>query len=190
MSSALLTYTEARARDDEEHEARIGRTFAHWRVEASAVRENGLRAYGCECTSCGNLETLSTAELLSAPVCLGLNDDDQPCLAGAPAELDEHHALVLARLAAVPQLDPDLPWERDAECRAWMAEHDESTLEEVGRAIGVSRERVRQIEEAALRKMRHGLEALDVGPEDLALILSRRSRAMASAVEEAAELGL
>jgi RNA polymerase primary sigma factor len=37
----------------------------------------------------------------------------------------------------------------------------EKTLEEVGAGMGVTRERIRQIQEIALRKLRRGLEQLE-----------------------------
>lgn len=52
----------------------------------------------------------------------------------------------------------DLEWEEHVECQKIVAEHpDGMTLEEVGEVLGVTRERVRQIESAALRKLRSGL---------------------------------
>ena len=61
-----------------------------------------------------------------------------------------------------------LPWERDPWARAWVKQHPGgSTLEEVASALGVTRERVRQIEEVAMRKLRHvaserGLEVAEM----------------------------
>ena len=40
------------------------------------------------------------------------------------------------------------------------------TLAEVGRALGVSRERVRQLETSALRKVADALRARGFGPDD------------------------
>lgn len=48
---------------------------------------------------------------------------------------------------------PDVePWDLLWSCSLDLAEHDGMTLEQVGHAIGVSRERVRQIEMRALEK--------------------------------------
>lgn len=44
---------------------------------------------------------------------------------------------------------------------------DGSTLEEVGKALGVTRERARQIEHQALRKARRWCERNGYQPEDL-----------------------
>jgi RNA polymerase primary sigma factor len=42
--------------------------------------------------------------------------------------------------------------------RFGIGEKTDYTLEEVGKVFGISRERVRQIEERALRKLRHPLK--------------------------------
>ena len=44
---------------------------------------------------------------------------------------------------------------------------DPMTLESIGRRLGVTRERVRQIEAAALKRLRALLAARDVKPSDL-----------------------
>ena len=50
------------------------------------------------------------------------------------------------------------PEERLRAACVWVSEHSpgrQLTLEEIGRVMGVTRERVRQIEAHALRKLRH-----------------------------------
>lgn len=48
-----------------------------------------------------------------------------------------------------------LPWRDDPWAQAFVRAHpDGGSLEEVGKAIGVTRERVRQLEESALMKLR------------------------------------
>ncbi len=54
----------------------------------------------------------------------------------------------------------DLEWEEHDEAREIVAKHpDGMTLEQVGNVLGVTRERVRQIEAIALEKLRTGLDA-------------------------------
>lgn len=152
----------ARAREDRESTARIGRTLGGWHVEARIGREGGSWIYRTRCTSCDAIEEHTGAELDAGPVCLG-------CLAGAPDDLEEHQAEALARLASVPRLDAARPWADDVDARAWLAEHpDGSTLEEVGRAFRIGAVRVQQIEAAALRKVRAELERGGFGADDVA----------------------
>lgn len=57
----------------------------------------------------------------------------------------------------------DLEWEEHDEARRIVAENpDGMTLEEVGAYLGITRERVRQIEAAALEKLRAGIDSFDV----------------------------
>ena len=63
------------------------------------------------------------------------------------------------RKAKGKQFDPwlDLEWRDHLEVQKIVDEHpDGMTLEEVGRVLGVTRERVRQIEVVALRKLKKG----------------------------------
>lgn len=54
-------------------------------------------------------------------------------------------------------VDPELPYEEDETCQRLVEEYGPMTLEEIGHVIGVTRERVRQIELNAIRKLRaHG----------------------------------
>jgi hypothetical protein len=52
-----------------------------------------------------------------------------------------------------------------------------ATLEDIGEAFGVTRERVRQIEEKALRRFKHRLGIAGITFEDFSEMLARRSRA-------------
>jgi hypothetical protein len=56
----------------------------------------------------------------------------------------------------------DLEWDQHEEAREIVAAHpDGMTLEQVGAVLGVTRERVRQIEAAALFKLRDGVNLAD-----------------------------
>ena len=48
-----------------------------------------------------------------------------------------------------------------AQLRYGLDGHKPMTLEETGRALGLTRERVRQIQESALKKLRHKEELLE-----------------------------
>ena len=54
---------------------------------------------------------------------------------------------------------PDLePWEMEESCALEVAERDGLTLAEVGACLNLTRERVRQLEQRALRRMRQAAE--------------------------------
>lgn len=76
-----------------------------------------------------------------------------------------HDRRSCGRLGKSPRpFDPwsDLEWEEHADARRIVAENpDGMTLEEVGAHLGITRERVRQIEAAALQKLREGAEGYD-----------------------------
>lgn len=64
---------------------------------------------------------------------------------------------------------PIAPYEPHGEQKTWWPSYpdagEEMTLEQIGQVLGVSRERVRQIEYVALKKLRHALETLDAAGE-------------------------
>lgn len=64
----------------------------------------------------------------------------------------------------------------DIEAQRFVAEHDEgATLDEIGAFLGISRERARQIEEVARKRLVARLAVAGVAREDLALFVSQRS---------------
>lgn len=63
---------------------------------------------------------------------------------------------------------PTLAFEKDYGARAFVVHHrDGATLDEVGRAIGVTRERVRQLEQLAFAKVRDACEREGIDAADL-----------------------
>jgi len=59
------------------------------------------------------------------------------------------------------------PLKMDHSCALDLADRGGMTLEEIGDIIGLTRERIRQIERIALPKLHNGLRALGVGREAL-----------------------
>jgi hypothetical protein len=57
-------------------------------------------------------------------------------------------------------------WDAPDSCALDVAEYDGCTLEEVGRLMNITRERVRQIEEAAITKLNFAAEQLGHGTSD------------------------
>ncbi|MCZ7683898.1 MAG: hypothetical protein M5U28_36085 [Sandaracinaceae bacterium] len=151
-------YEEERRRRDERRaaaEERVGSRCGHRQIE-SLARMGAAAVYVVRCPDCGGAEELTIAAALVRP-CYLADADGAPCLGGLVLGEDDDER-VIARLAATPELDPDLPWAADVACRALVAERpDGCTLEEVGRAMGVTRERARQIEASALEVVRRRL---------------------------------
>lgn len=96
--------------------------------------------------------------------------------------------MICVKRFSIPEGEPKswtwemLPWTDDPWAQRFVEEHPGgATLSEVGGALGITRERVRQIEEVAMRKLRRGQrgqrlrERLWEQAEDVILWRSRRS---------------
>lgn len=69
-----------------------------------------------------------------------------------------------------------LPWDLDVVARHLTAKHGPFTLEEVATFMGLSRERVRQIEADALRAFHRGMTALGYSDAEMIEMLRRENR--------------
>lgn len=100
---------------------------------------------------------------------------------------DTHVDDALAKGATV---HPTLPFARDPDAQRFVADHpDGATLEQVGDALGVTRERVRQLERTALGRLRKRAALAGIDPSDLAHVLAQRERGIApSTFSEAPQL--
>ena len=74
-------------------------------------------------------------------------------------------------------IDDVTPYEEDEECQRIVRDNpDGATLEIIGATMGVCRERIRQIEEEALEKLRLGLRIIEAVGEMRAELILRRLR--------------
>jgi hypothetical protein len=75
---------------------------------------------------------------------------------------------------------PTHPYRRDPAARAFVDAHpDGATLDEVGTALGITRERLRQIETNALATLRKRTKFAGIDPADLAAVLAQRDAGIA-----------
>ena len=88
---------------------------------------------------------------------------DPACDTERDVESEEQAKVLGEAMAQLP-----LPYQRVLEARFGMLEDGvEHTLAEIGEVLGVSRERVRQIEAKALKQMKVGLVARGVRPRNV-----------------------
>lgn len=74
---------------------------------------------------------------------------------------------------------PSTPYALDVGAQRFVAEHpDGASLYEIAEAMGVSAERVRQIEEAALRGLRARAQLAGIEQSDLALLVGGGARSL------------
>jgi RNA polymerase primary sigma factor len=152
-------------------EAQLGRV---WRVRERLTQEQGRPPELAEVAAelgltVKNLETLEEASRmpLSLETPVG-SEGDTIHLKDVVPERDEPGAPAIASLLRsqenLRQLLDDLPPKERAILfdRFGLGSETPMTLEAIGRRLGVTRERVRQIEAAALEKLRRRLEARGV----------------------------
>jgi hypothetical protein len=75
------------------------------------------------------------------------------------------------RVATVP---PESSYLEDAVAQAFVAEHGGATLDEVAKEMGITRERVRQIEAVALARLRKRMPLAGITVEDLGHVSTGR----------------
>lgn len=84
------------------------------------------------------------------------------------------------------EIDSTTPWQEDYFARAWVVHHpDGSTLEEVGALLGVTRERVRQIQDKATRRLRVTCRSLGYDLQDIIAHMASRHDEAADAIVHA-----
>lgn len=71
--------------------------------------------------------------------------------------------------------ETQIPWEADRVAQRFVAEHGAATLEAIGEFFGVTRERIRQIETAALKKLRRRLAREGIDPEAWLYAMQQRT---------------
>jgi RNA polymerase primary sigma factor len=117
------------------------------------------------------LEEVRHQQTLSLETPVGQEDEGRLADIVADPSADPSTALTQlfrARTDLVSVLDDLAANERTFLRRRFGLEgHDPETLETIGRGLGLTRERVRQIEAAGLRKLRALLGARGVDPSDL-----------------------
>lgn len=70
----------------------------------------------------------------------------------------------------------DMPWHLDAQSQEFVETHlSGATLEEIGEELGLTRERVRQLEESALRKLLARMPIAGVTAERVAEMLAGKA---------------
>lgn len=72
---------------------------------------------------------------------------------------------------------PTMPYELDEAAQRFVDEHpDGGSLDEIGEAMGLTRERIRQIESIALRRLSIRLPLAGIDPEDAAEYFQSKAR--------------
>lgn len=142
-----------------------GTVIGTWRVCGKTKHRSGAR-YMVECVKCGKSRTLSRGEFATRTCVQCDGYAKRKPGADIARQVERNAELDAAGL-------PDLIWwadrrdpELDAALTDLIASRDQMTLDEVGMCFGLSRERIRQIEADALRKLRARCAVLGLTEED------------------------
>jgi len=135
------------------HPRKLGARYGSWRV-VGVERRRDLSAYVCRlrCVGCGRERRTWSTYLTPSKTM-------QSCCPTWVEEAD----IELPELHGAAVIDGHTPWIYDDRCWYLVMCHPEGlTLEQIGLAMGISREWVRQIEAAALRKLRDVCELREI----------------------------
>ncbi len=162
----------------------IGWRHGGWTVTAQVVTATHVR-YRVSCDTCGAEVIRERRTVIVGPQCRACTWAHGSCTA-----LPDHIARSRA-FYKVPKIDPDLSLDSDVDALELMEERGSLSLTEIGAAMGFSRERARQIQERALRRLAVGLRLHGIPDAEINEWLDRprSSHAMSGASGEVSEAG-
>lgn len=122
----------------------IGRRYGPWLVVAAVERCSQGWVYKVRCVRCSDARTGTPRDLAALEACRCRRRPS------SPPEVEDEGVLV----------DMFTPYDEDDRCWYVTEVHEGLTFEQIGELMGVSRERVRQIERDALQRARSEAERM------------------------------
>jgi hypothetical protein len=140
----------------------IGASYGGWTIVS--LRAGGL--YRTKCDGCGTTVVRGAGNVLAGPVC-------RRCVSwrGRRSEAELERA---REEAGVPAIDFEIRTDDDPVTLALIEDRGPMRLEDIGAAMGVTRQRVEQIEKRARMQVAAGLAAAGCSEEDVREWLMRR----------------